>query len=203
MRGENNHATFKTIVAASHNRKNVVEMPAKNHDRKIAYLTTREPIVSPTHMYRIKTFSKKETKRKRAVRERREKKWESFGKGPLVELKTLSVMNTEIRKKTFYFKSNQKVVSIDYLVKTKHGDEVGFIGKVYTYVEDKSTGVLKFDEDQKTHKNLVLLHTFKSTFIGNKTVKEHWLRRGCYYKYKIPNHKSTPKNGPKWFALVP
>ena len=123
-------------------------------------------------------------------------------------------MNTDIRRKTFYFKSSQKMVSIDYLVKRQQGPEVGFVGRVDKYVEDKSTGVLKYEKNQKTHPNLVLLDTFKSTFIGAKTVKEHWLRRGCYYKYNIPNGCKKKNGGnclncsicshcSNWLALVP
>ena len=208
MRGEQNHSTFKSIVADSHNRKDVLGMPATNHDRKIAFLTKREPIVSPNFVVQIKSVSKKETNRKKAIRDRRQKKWESFSRGPLVELKSLQVMNTEIRRNTLYWKSPKKMVTVDYLVKRQEGPEVGFVGRVIKFVEDKSTGLLKFDKNQETHPNLVLLDTFKSTFIGKKTVKEHWLRRGCYYKYNFPNgclcfKCSICSHCKNWLALVP
>ena len=190
MRGENTHCTYKSIVSDSHNRRDVVGMPARNHDRKIAFLTKRQPIVSPIFVYKIKELSKKAKKDQKAITQRREAKWANFGKGPIQELKSLSVMNTKIRKKTYYFKSVNEMVRIDYLILVKQTEEVGFVGKLFRYVEDKSTGVLKIQKIQRTKWNLVILDSIKTTFIGRNDQMEHMLRRACYYEYDIPQCKN-------------
>ena len=198
-RGENSHRIFKTAVVKANNRKSIVKYPALMHERKAAFFSNRFSILNPLRSWK-KKGSRIRIKRNKTSK-RTKDLWKTFGQGDFEELATLTILNTNFHKTTFYFKSDTECVRIDNLLIAKEdSSKLGFFGQVFSVTIDPHTRVPKIDQKTPNKRfNVVLLEEFKSTFYEqDHTSSYHYLRRPLYTGY---DYEKNPLN--EWVALIP
>lgn len=169
------------------------------HERKAAFFSNRFSILNPLRSWK-KKGSRIRIKRNKTSK-RTKDLWETFGQGDFEELATLTILNTNFHKTTFYFKSDTEFVRIDNLLIAKEdSSKLGFFGQVFSVTIDPHTRVPKIDQKTPNKRfNVVLLEEFKSTFYEqDHTSSYHYLRRPLYTGY---DYEKNPLN--EWVALIP